>query len=97
MIAFLTDRTHTVAAAEAVQPRGTLATPAVAATRFSKERAETISYVRATQEDLRGHGTSGSVEFGHVDAYQYLLIMAAHTARHTAQIAEVKSTVGYPK
>jgi hypothetical protein len=32
-----------------------------------------------------------------MDAYQFLLLLAAHSARHTAQIREVESNPGYPK
>jgi hypothetical protein len=39
-----------------------------------------------------GDGPSGST----ADVYQFLLEMAAHSARHTAQIREVKSAPSYP-
>jgi hypothetical protein len=32
-----------------------------------------------------------------MDAYQWLLLLAAHSARHTAQILEVEANPGYPK
>jgi hypothetical protein len=31
-----------------------------------------------------------------MDAYQYLVLMATHTARHTAQIKEVQANANYP-
>jgi hypothetical protein len=32
-----------------------------------------------------------------IDGYQWVLLLAAHSARHTAQIDEVKGAAGYPK
>jgi hypothetical protein len=32
-----------------------------------------------------------------MDAYQFLVMIAAHTERHVAQIQEVKATANYPK
>ena len=32
-----------------------------------------------------------------IDAYQWLLLLAAHSARHTAQIEEVKADPNFPK
>jgi len=32
-----------------------------------------------------------------MDAYQVLLAMAAHTARHTAQIREAEANAAFPK
>jgi hypothetical protein len=32
-----------------------------------------------------------------VDLYQVLILLAAHSARHTAQLEEVMATPGFPK
>ena len=96
IIRYMTDRSKKVNAAESVKPHGTLATPAEGATQFSKARGETIEWVRTTQADLRGHGTANP-EFGYLDAYGYWIVLSAHSARHTAQIEEVKGGEGYPK
>jgi len=32
-----------------------------------------------------------------MDAYQWLLLISAHSARHTAQIEEVKADPNFPK
>jgi hypothetical protein len=32
-----------------------------------------------------------------LDGYQWLLLLSAHTERHTAQIAEVKAHTGFPR
>ena len=36
-------------------------------------------------------------EMGVMDGYQWLLLIAAHCERHTAQILEIKAMPGYPK
>ena len=35
--------------------------------------------------------------FKTMDAYQAMLMLSAHSERHTAQINEVKAAAGYPK
>jgi hypothetical protein len=54
-----------------------------------------MAYAKTTDADLRTHIVQAP--FGTVDAYQILLVMAAHSARHTAQIREVESNPNYPK
>ena len=96
LIKFAVDRSQKMSAAESVQPHGKLATPEEGIAQFSKARGETIDWVRTTQADLRGHGTANPM-FGYLDAYEYLIMLPAHSARHTAQMEEVKSAPGYPK
>jgi len=96
IVQYMTDRTQKVSAAESVTPRGSLRSPEEGAAQFSKVREETIAWVKTTQVDLRGHGAANpTLHF--VDAYGYFLVLAAHSARHTAQIEEVKTAPGYPK
>ena len=52
--------------------------------------------MRTTPDDLRDHFVEHPV-FKTVDAYQIILMMSAHTQRHTAQLNEVKQAAGYPK
>ncbi len=92
----MTGRRQKVSAAESVQPRGKLVTLKEGIAQFSKARGETIEWVRAAPAGLRGHGTTNPT-FHYLDAYGYLLVLAAHSARHTAQIVEVKTAPGYPK
>jgi hypothetical protein len=70
-------------------------TPESAAKEFEFRRNNSIAYVKMTHDPLRihaGDGPSGST----ADVYQFLLEMATHSARHTAQIHEVKAAHGYP-
>ena len=95
IVAGVEDRSHKVKAPEAIVPSGKFATPEDAAREFTARRDKTIAYVTTTTDDLRVHVGPGPA--GPMDAYQFLLLLAAHSARHTAQIREVESNPGYPK
>jgi DinB superfamily len=89
------DRSKKAKAPKIIQPTGKFATPESAAKEFELRRNKSIAYVKTTHDPLRihaGDGPSGST----ADVYQFLLEMAAHSARHTAQIREVKSAPSYP-
>jgi hypothetical protein len=89
------DRSKKAQAPKIIQPTGKLPTPESAAKEFELRRNKSIAYVKTTHDPLRihaGDGPSGST----ADVYQVLLEMAAHSARHTAQIREVKSAPSYP-
>jgi hypothetical protein len=45
---------------------------------------------------MRNHVTESPM-LGAMDAYQLMLLISAHTARHTAQIEEVKAHPNFPK
>ena len=62
---------------------------------FAAKRDTTIAYVKTTQDDLRIHTLPGPT--GPMDGYQFLLLLASHSARHTAQIREVQGNARYPK
>jgi hypothetical protein len=89
------DRSKKAKAPKIIQPTGKFPTPESAAKEFEFRRNKSITYVKTTHDPLRihaGDGPSGST----ADVYQFLLEMAAHSARHTAQIREVKSAPSYP-
>jgi hypothetical protein len=88
------DRSTKALNPDAIKPTGKYATPAEAIAEFTKHRDRTIDYVKTTKDDLRGHFAPA---FGTtVDAYQFLVIVSAHSGRHTAQIQEVKASPKYP-
>ncbi len=91
----VTDRSQKAQAPEFLQPKSKWARTAIPA-EFNTRRTRTIDFVRATQEDLRGRAFA----FGGgqpADAFQYVLLISAHTLRHTAQIEEVKANPNFPK
>lgn len=96
IVGMVGDRSHKLKAPEPITPGGTkFATPADAAAAFTAARDKSLEYARTTADPLRVHVTKGPV--GPMDAYQLLLLMAAHTGRHTLQILEVQANPGYPK
>jgi len=90
------DRSHKATAPEPIDPAGRAAalTPADAAKAFTEKRDQNEEYVKTTSDELRTHVGPGPV--GPMDAYQFLILMASHTARHTAQIKEVQANANYP-
>lgn len=90
------DRSDKVQAPEFVRPAGRWATQAEVAKRFEEKRAATIAFIRTTNDDLRVHFLDHP-SLGTLDGYQWLLMISAHTARHTAQIEEVKAEPNFPK
>jgi uncharacterized damage-inducible protein DinB len=95
LVAVIQDRSQKATAPEPITPSGKFATPDDAAKEFTARRDKTIEYVKTTQDDLRVHTMDGPA--GKMDAYQFLLLLASHSARHTAQIREVQGNADYPK
>ncbi len=71
-------------------------TPAEALAHFQQSRAKTIAWLQSTQ-GLRDHASSENPFQQPMDAYDWLLFIAAHSERHTKQIAEVKADPNFPK
>lgn len=88
------DRSHKATAPEPITPSGKINSPADAAKAFTEKRDSNEAYVKSTSDDLRVHVAPGPA--GPMDSYQFLVLMATHTARHTAQIKEVQANPNYP-
>jgi hypothetical protein len=56
---------------------------------FEERRAANIEFARTTQESLRGRFYPHPL-VGMIDCYQWLLFLAAHTERHSAQMEEIR-------
>ncbi len=91
IIAATTDRSKKGQAPEMLKPSNRFPTPAAIQQAFNPKRDRSVEFVRSTREDLRGRVS------GPMDAYQYLVMMSAHTLRHTAQLNEVKADPAYPR
>ena len=89
------DRSQKGSAPEPLVPSQRFATPADAVREFTLRRDKTIAYVKSTSDDLRVH--VGPSPAGPIDAYQFPLLLSAHSVRHTAQIREVEGNSAYPK
>ncbi|MGH9655656.1 MAG: DinB family protein [Bryobacteraceae bacterium] len=77
---------------------GTLPTGRWTSTQSLEELSARVRDLRARLEsgrDLRGH-VMPSEFLGPLDGYQWILLVAAHNARHTKQILELKSDSNFP-
>jgi uncharacterized damage-inducible protein DinB len=90
------DRSQKAQAPEFLRPTGRWATEADLTKAFEESRAATMNYVRTTNDDLRDHFLDHP-RLGTMDGYQWLLLISAHSERHTAQIEEVKADPNFPK
>ncbi len=90
------DRSRKMKPRDDLKPTGKWATRRSLIEHFKKSRDRTIVFIRETEEPLRSHFASNPV-FGELDAYQWILFLSAHTARHVAQINEVKADPDFPK
>ena len=95
IVAGVQDRSKKATAPEPLVPGAKFATPDDAIREFTARRDNTIAYVKTTNDELRVHVGPGPA--GPMDAYQALLLLASHSARHTAQIREVEANTGYPR
>ncbi|MCI0390071.1 MAG: DinB family protein [Acidobacteria bacterium] len=95
LIAATRSRANKLQAPEPAQPKGTWASVKETMQEFEQRRSRTIAFVKAPPAELRHHFTQlpQGVE---VDAAQFILLMSAHTERHTAQIEEVKADPKFP-
>jgi hypothetical protein len=96
LIAGVTDRSKKAKAPEMLKPVNRWATKEALVKDFNAARDKTIDWVKTTTEDLRAHAAPHPA-FGPLDVHQWILLLAGHSARHTAQIEEVKTAPLYPK
>lgn len=94
VIARMTDRGSPAQAPEPLRPSERFAGPGEVIAAFKDRRDRTTAFIRDTQEDLRARVSAPPRE---LDAYQWILMLAAHSERHTLQIREVKAHPEFPK
>lgn len=90
------NRTQKFKAPEPITPKHTFSSPQELIEHFKQSREQTIAYIRDTQDDLRAHFGDHPV-LKTLDAYQWVLLVSAHTQRHTAQLNEVRANANFPK
>lgn len=96
VVTMVEDRSKKAQAPEPIQPKGSFATSDDIINKFNEMRDKHIDFMKSTQEDLRNQCTPHPA-FGMLDNYQWMLLLAAHSKRHTLQIEEVKASPGFPK
>ncbi|HWX21550.1 MAG TPA: DinB family protein [Candidatus Binatia bacterium] len=89
------DRSHKVQAPEPLRPTNRFGSPKDSLKHFRESRAKTIAFLKSTK-DLRQHATDSPMG-KKLDGYEWVLLVAAHSERHTKQIEEVKADPGFPK
>jgi uncharacterized damage-inducible protein DinB len=90
------ERSQKFKAPDVIAPKNRWSTPDAIVAHFKEGRDRSIAYVDTTQDDLRDHFAPHPV-MGTLDGYQWILLMSAHSERHTEQINEVKADPKYPK
>ncbi len=90
------DRSQKAQAPEPLRPSNKWAGGPEALAAFKAQRKNNIEAIKKMDLDLRAHRMDFPI-LKDMDAYQFLLLMSAHTQRHTAQAEEVKTDAGYPK
>lgn len=95
-IGMIQDRSHKAEAAEPFKPvNSPYKTLDETLKAFTGARDSLITYINTTHDDLRAH--IAQLPFAKVDAYQIILLISAHTNRHTQQLNEVKADPNFPK
>lgn len=94
VLAMVPDRSQKVQAPEPLVPTNRFGTPEGSMKHFVESRAKTEEFLKTTS-GLRDHVADSPV--GKLDAYEFVLLIAAHSERHTKQILEVKADPNYPK
>lgn len=95
VVAMVTDRTHKADAPEPLRPVNRFGSPEEALKHFVASRGETEEFLKKTA-DLRAHAVDSPLGTK-LDAYEWVLFIAAHSERHTKQINEVKADPNFPK
>jgi uncharacterized damage-inducible protein DinB len=94
VLAMVPDRTTKVQAPEPLVPTNRFGSPADSVKHFVESRATTEEFLKTTT-GLREHVTDSPL--GKMDGYEFILLIAAHSERHTKQINEVKADPNFPK
>jgi hypothetical protein len=94
VLAMVPDRTTKVQAPEPLVPSNRFGSPEASLKHFVESRAATEDFLKSTA-GLRDHVSDSPM--GKLDGYEFVLLIAAHSERHTKQINEVKADPNFPK
>ncbi len=95
VLAMIPDRSHKQQAPEPLKPVNRFGSPAGSLKHFTESREETLAFLR-DHDDLRAHAIDSPLGGKKLDAYEWILFVAAHSERHTKQINEVKADPNFP-
>jgi hypothetical protein len=94
VLAKVPDRSTKIQAPEPLQPSNRFGSPESSIKHFVESRTATEDFLKSTA-GMRAHVADSPM--GKLDAYEFVLLIAAHSERHTKQILEVKADPGFPK
>jgi hypothetical protein len=94
VLAMVPDRTTKLQAPEPLVPTNRFGSPEASVKHFVESRATTEDFLKSTT-GLRDHVADSPM--GKLDGYEFVLLIAAHSERHTKQINEVKADPNFPK
>jgi hypothetical protein len=94
VLAMVPDRTNKVQAPEPLVPTNRFGSPDGSIKHFVESRATTEDLLKSTA-GMRDHVMDSPM--GKLDGYEFILLIAAHSERHTKQINEVKADPNFPK
>lgn len=92
----IADRSKKAQAPEQLVPKRQWPTKDATVQAFRERRDQTLNYLRTTQDPLRERFRKNPT-LGELDAYQWMLLITAHTERHLAQAKEVMADPNFPK
>jgi hypothetical protein len=95
VLAMVPDRSHKAQAPEPLVPTNRFGSPDGSMKHFVESRATTEQYLKTTN-GLRDHAIDSPLGMK-LDGYEFVLLIAAHSERHTKQIMEVKADPNFPK
>jgi hypothetical protein len=95
IVAMIPDRSTKAQAPEPLIPTNRFGSPEGSLKHFVESRATTEDFLKKTP-DLRAHAADSPLG-SKLDAYEWVLFIAAHSERHTKQILEVKADPNFPK
>jgi hypothetical protein len=94
VLAMVPDRTTKLQAPEPLVPTNRFGSPDASIKHFVESRATTEDFLK-TATGLRDHVADSPM--GKLEGYEFVLLIAAHSERHTKQINEVKADPNFPK
>jgi DinB superfamily len=94
VLAMVPDRTNKLQAPEPLVPSNRFGSPEASLKHFVESRVATEDFLKSTT-GMRDHVSDSPM--GKLDAYEFVLLIAAHSERHTKQINEVKANPNFPK
>lgn len=89
LIGMMANRGTKVTTAPQFEPSGRWNTKAEMLTALEESRTKLIDYINSSDVNLRNY--KASLPFGEVDMVQLMLVISAHSQRHTFQMNEVLS------